>query len=169
MTQSYSQIIEEIESLKRKAETARAKEVAGVVQRMKDAIRVYGITADDLGLNGSTRASAPKAKVEASETKFADQSGNTWAGRGPRPSWLKDAIAAGRSLQDFAVEPPARGRGKAPKSSSTKATKKRANKRAPVPAKYRDDQGNTWSGRGSQPRWLTAALEGGKKLESFAI
>ena len=27
----------------------------------------------------------------------------------------------------------------------------------------------TWAGRGLRPRWLVAALKGGKKLEAFAI
>jgi DNA-binding protein H-NS len=38
-----------------------------------------------------------------------------------------------------------------------------------VPAKYRDRSGNTWAGRGAKPRWLVAAMKGGKKLESFLI
>lgn len=38
-----------------------------------------------------------------------------------------------------------------------------------VAPKYRDNQGNTWAGRGARPRWLAAALKKGKKLESFAI
>ena len=38
-----------------------------------------------------------------------------------------------------------------------------------VAAKYRDGAGNTWSGRGLQPRWLRAAIEAGKKIEDFAI
>jgi DNA-binding protein H-NS len=38
-----------------------------------------------------------------------------------------------------------------------------------VAAKYRDDNGNSWSGRGLQPRWLSAAIEGGKSLKSFEI
>jgi DNA-binding protein H-NS len=41
---------------------------------------------------------------------------------------------------------------------------------AKVEAKYRDDvSGNTWSGRGLKPKWLTAALAAGKKIEDFAI
>ncbi|MEO7853057.1 MAG: H-NS histone family protein [Rubrivivax sp.] len=41
---------------------------------------------------------------------------------------------------------------------------------AKVAAKYRDVQtGDTWSGRGLQPRWLKAALAGGKKLSDFAV
>ena len=38
-----------------------------------------------------------------------------------------------------------------------------------VAAKYRDEAGSTWSGRGLQPRWLRAAIEAGKKIEDFAI
>jgi DNA-binding protein H-NS len=39
-----------------------------------------------------------------------------------------------------------------------------------VKPKYRDSQsGDTWAGRGVQPRWLTAALKAGKKLEDYLI
>jgi DNA-binding protein H-NS len=33
--------------------------------------------------------------------KFRDEQGNTWGGRGPQPRWLRDAIAAGKSKDDF--------------------------------------------------------------------
>ena len=37
--------------------------------------------------------------------------------------------------------------------------------------KYRnpDEPSETWSGRGKQPRWLTAALKTGHKIEEFVI
>lgn len=39
-----------------------------------------------------------------------------------------------------------------------------------VAAKYRNKAtGETWSGRGLQPRWLKAALGSGKKLADFAV
>ena len=41
--------------------------------------------------------------------------------------------------------------------------------RKAVAAKYRDDQGNQWTGRGLKPRWLTAALAAGRRLEDFAV
>lgn len=41
--------------------------------------------------------------------------------------------------------------------------------RATVAPKYRNDAGNTWTGRGLKPRWLTTALAGGATLEQFAI
>jgi DNA-binding protein H-NS len=41
---------------------------------------------------------------------------------------------------------------------------------AKVAAKYRNKAtGETWSGRGLQPRWLKAALAAGKKIGDFAI
>jgi DNA-binding protein H-NS len=41
----------------------------------------------------------------------------------------------------------------------------------PVFPKYKnpDKPSETWAGRGKQPRWLTAQLRSGKKLEDFKI
>lgn len=40
----------------------------------------------------------------------------------------------------------------------------------PVAPKYRDAAtGNTWSGRGLQPKWVQAAVAAGKTLEDFKI
>jgi DNA-binding protein H-NS len=43
--------------------------------------------------------------------------------------------------------------------------------RGPVAPKYRNpaNPAETWAGRGLKPRWLAAAIKGGKKLEEFAI
>ncbi len=40
-----------------------------------------------------------------------------------------------------------------------------------VQPKYRNpkDTSETWAGRGKQPRWLTAQLRSGKKLDDFLI
>jgi DNA-binding protein H-NS len=41
----------------------------------------------------------------------------------------------------------------------------------PVAPKYRNPENpaETWAGRGLKPRWLTAAIKGGKKLDDFLI
>ena len=36
--------------------------------------------------------------------KFSNGAGGTWVGRGKRPQWLRDAIASGKQLSDFAVK-----------------------------------------------------------------
>ncbi len=39
-----------------------------------------------------------------------------------------------------------------------------------VAAKYRNKAtGDSWSGRGLKPRWLTAAITAGAKIEDFAV
>jgi DNA-binding protein H-NS len=47
----------------------------------------------------------------------------------------------------------------------------RGGPRGAVAPKYRNPEnpGETWAGRGLRPRWLVAALKGGKKVEDFAI
>jgi hypothetical protein len=40
--------------------------------------------------------------------KYRDRSGNTWAGRGAQPAWLREQLKAGAKLEDFAVEKTAR-------------------------------------------------------------
>jgi DNA-binding protein H-NS len=46
----------------------------------------------------------------------------------------------------------------------------KAAKASKVAAKYRNNAtGETWSGRGLQPKWLKAALAGGAKLEDFSV
>lgn len=58
---------------------------------------------------------------------------------------------------------PAKGKPGRPRKASTLAGKK-------VPAKYRNRAtGDTWSGRGLQPKWLKAALAAGKKLSDFEV
>ena len=47
---------------------------------------------------------------------------------------------------------------------------KSAAKTSKVAAKYRNQAtGETWSGRGLQPKWLKAAISGGAKLEDFHV
>lgn len=43
------------------------------------------------------------------------------------------------------------------------------NKRPDVAPKYRGPDGQEWSGRGKNPRWLTKAVESGSKLTDFTI
>ena len=35
--------------------------------------------------------------------KYRDRAGNTWAGRGAQPVWLREKLKAGAKLEDFSV------------------------------------------------------------------
>ena len=53
---------------------------------------------------------------------------------------------------------------------TSRAAKAPGAKASKVAAKYRNQAtGETWSGRGLQPKWLKAAISGGAKLEDFVI
>jgi DNA-binding protein H-NS len=125
MKKSYDQILKQIETLKAEAEEARQKEVGEVIERIRTAIAHYGLTAADLGLargpgrpKGSGRAAAGAAtktrrarraggagKAASNRAvKYRDDQGRSWVGRGKRPQWLRDALAGGKKLEDFAVK-----------------------------------------------------------------
>src|SRR5271163_993015 len=52
-----------------------------------------------------------------------------------------------------------------------RAKKSAGGRRGSVAPKYRNPENSaeTWAGRGLKPRWLTAALKSGGKIEDFAI
>ena len=62
-------------------------------------LRVIGIDATPQKDFRVARAAAKAAKRGPS--KYADDSGNLWGGRGPHPKWLKEALAKGKKLADF--------------------------------------------------------------------
>lgn len=54
--------------------------------------------------------------------------------------------------------------------NSRAAKAKKSSGGGKVAAKYRNKAtGETWSGRGLQPRWLKAALASGRKITDFAV
>ena len=62
--------------------------------------------------------------------------------------------------------------GKRNAGSSVRATaslKSSSSKGRKITAKYKDDAGNSWSGRGRMPRWLAAAEKAGAAKEGFLV
>ena len=110
MAKTYEQTMRQIESLKAEAEKLRRKEVDGVIGRIRDAVKFYGITAADLGLAPARKSSVEtkkRRKTGAAKSptvvKYRNEEGGTWGGRGKRPQWLRDALTAGRKLEEFKV------------------------------------------------------------------
>jgi DNA-binding protein H-NS len=102
------------------ADTQR-KEKSAAVAHVKTLMEQYGITAADLGRRKPGRpakietavAAAPAPSGPKRRSKMAGKkvppkyrnkaTGDTWSGRGLKPRWLADAIAAGKKLSDFAI------------------------------------------------------------------
>lgn len=168
--QTLAQVQKQIAALEAKAAKLREAEKAGVIARIKEAIKVYGIATRELYSSAPVKVKSKQKKAVGGGPRFSDGMGNTWIGRGPYPQWVRDALDAGKKLADFAVGGGTAGAA-AKKGSTKTATKKTASKGAkkPGPAKYKDRAGNSWSGRGPQPNWLKQALASGKTLEDLRV
>jgi len=55
------------------------------------------------------------------------------------------------------------------KKASQRVARRSASAGSKVAPKYRDEFGNTWTGRGKQPKWLVSALASGRSLQSLLI
>jgi DNA-binding protein H-NS len=183
MTKTYAQIVKQIETLKQDAERARSKEIAGVVSRIRDAIKAYNLTADDLGLGGAKTASSAASSVATSaaapmfaKAKPGPKPGFKKAGKpgptigfkkrgkpGPKPGFKKAAAVAAAPMAAAASATAAPKKRRGPKPKGNKAPK------APLVVKFRNDSGGTWGGMGKRPDWLRAALAAGKQLSDFAV
>ena len=131
MAKTIAQINIQIEKLHKQAAVLKAKEVPGVIARIKEAIEYYELTAADLGFTGlavkavktvksvksvkSVKAASPVVTVVAKKARktaapkpvgvirFRDDAGHSWTGKGTRPNWYKAAIEAGKTPESLAV------------------------------------------------------------------
>jgi DNA-binding protein H-NS len=78
-----------------------------------------------LGLGSKGKARGSRLKGRKVAVKFRDRSGNTWAGRGAQPVWLREKLKAGAKLEDFAVHKTAASRKASPKKSKKRRRAKR--------------------------------------------
>lgn len=118
MTKTYAQLQKQIAKLQQEANAVKAKEIAGVIERIQVAIEHYGLTAADLFPPAGTRkAKLPRASVKTTKLakapkkppappKYTDGAGKTWNGIGKRPGWYVAALAAGKSPQDLEIAAP---------------------------------------------------------------
>jgi DNA-binding protein H-NS len=76
----------------------------------------------EVGTGRRDRRGAMKGRKVA--VKYRDKEGNTWAGRGAQPVWLREKLKAGAKLEDFAVQKTAAARKASPKKSKKRRRKK---------------------------------------------
>ena len=70
-----------------------------VLKELKSDIATFGFTAAEL-----FETPKPAKTKGTKEPKYADANGNTWAGVGKRPTWLTEALKAGKSQADFLIK-----------------------------------------------------------------
>jgi DNA-binding protein H-NS len=74
-----------------KALNRKANELQGQLSRL----------GTEIGSGKRRRTSSLKGRKAA--IKYRDKSGDTWAGRGAQPIWLREKLKGGAKLEDFAV------------------------------------------------------------------
>ena len=102
--------LSELKALQGRIEKAIArhekKAKSEALASLKAQAKSFGFSLEDL-VGGTGAASKPKAKPAKKKAKAAPayrdpkNPENTYAGRGPRPAWLKAALDGGAKLEDF--------------------------------------------------------------------
>jgi DNA-binding protein H-NS len=106
---TYLELKEQAERLLAQAEEMREKEIADAIADIKEKVRLYGLTAADLGLARTGSGRSPRGKAAAAVIKYRGPNGETWSGgRGRKPQWVTQALQQGRKLEEFAVKGAAR-------------------------------------------------------------
>lgn len=128
MAKSLSTILNQIERLQKEAAGIQSE----VIGRIRKEIAKFGLTAEQLfGTPTVARGRAATGKSAAAKKvraiKYADDAGNTWGGMGKRPEWVRSALAAGKTLEEFLV-----ARAGASTQQSKAAPKRTAKAKAPA-------------------------------------
>ena len=97
--------IEEMEVLAKDIEaeiiSRREAERERVLSQMRELAASIGTTPEELFRKGGVRVAE---KVVAVKYRHPDDPALTWTGRGKRPLWVVEALAAGKTLEDLAAE-----------------------------------------------------------------
>lgn len=105
--------INEVEALDQEIATLQAKRKAildskrtDALQSVKDTIRTFGFTAQELGLyTAMAPVGADSKVVKKREPKYAnpENPSETWAG-GAQPKWVKAYLAKGGTIDDLKIK-----------------------------------------------------------------
>jgi len=123
----YAELKAQAEKYMKQAESLLVKETKEAIAEIKRMMKLYGLTAEDIGLSaGRTRKASAKSGRKAAAKKaprstakrgsrsndgrakvapkYKDPStGATWTGRGKQPKWLAAHLATGKLIDDFKI------------------------------------------------------------------
>jgi DNA-binding protein H-NS len=82
--------------------TAASREA--VLAEIRRIMSLHGLTLKDVAAGGARSKERPEAASRRTvPPKYRDEAGHAWSGRGLKPKWLVEAIAAGKSIDDFVI------------------------------------------------------------------
>jgi DNA-binding protein H-NS len=113
MATRLSDLLAKKAELEQQIISLQREERGAAIAQVKALMAEHGLTPADLGSSRSVAgpAAAPKGRAGGGglsgskvPPKYRDPaSGQTWSGRGLHPRWLKQALANGAQISDFAL------------------------------------------------------------------
>jgi len=115
----YVKLKTQIKKLQKKAESAKRKEINQNIRKVKKIVKIYNLSAKDLGLNNpeikkknfvnkslNSNLNGIK-KIDGRwsvKPKYKDPiTGITWSGRGIKPKWFALALSNGKKKTDLQI------------------------------------------------------------------
>lgn len=100
MESSLPELLARQAALDHAIEEARAAARAQALIRVHQLMAEYGLTSEDF----TVRSNAHLLIGRKVKPKYRDPaSGVTWTGRGLKPKWMRAALSAGSSIEDFKI------------------------------------------------------------------
>ncbi len=88
---TYKELLKQQEALALQIEEARKAEISDAVQKVRELVSEYGLTADDVFSSGRRSSSGKSRAGSKVAPKYRDPAtGQTWTGRGKPPKWIAD-------------------------------------------------------------------------------
>lgn len=100
---TYLELKQKAEKMLAEAEQMRQKEIEEVIADIREKVKSYGLTAQDIGFSGRATRKKSRAKL-ATPLKYRGPNGEAWGGgRGRKPQWVVEVLKSGKKIEDFAV------------------------------------------------------------------
>lgn len=102
---TVAQLLEQRAALEKQIAEAQREERASAIAQIRALMSQYGLNVSDLAGRSSASAKPPRTRGGGTVApKYRDPATDkTWSGRGLKPTWLRNAIADGKTLTDFAI------------------------------------------------------------------
>lgn len=99
-----AQLTQQLAAIEQQLAAVQSEQRQDAIAKVKALMAENGLTAADLGGVSAARADKPAKVPSKVAAKYRDPaSGSTWSGRGLKPRWLTAAIAAGKTVEEFAI------------------------------------------------------------------
>ena len=99
---TLQELLAQKEAIEKEIAHTQSEQRGEAIAKVHSLMSEHGLSISDLSVKATVRVSSSAGgKVPAKYRNMT--TGETWSGRGLQPKWLKSAVAAGKTLGDFAV------------------------------------------------------------------